>query len=242
MTTDEESNYYLSRVDEYWKQLGRLFKSSRKILPNYIDADPAEKVEGETYTEFKSLLAVLPYIGGEANILTFTFVSSAAALGYMRVLEKYGLPVATIGNVLNKVYADVHASLPGVVRWLLRRSEFSKRHCAQLQDYARESQLRQYPANWVMEYVEGDGVEFDYGCDYTECAVLKFYRAMDTERFMPYVCVMDFTASHVLRTGLQRTTSLYYGGPCCDFRYQQNRPSLTGLPLEALPEFRNQKP
>jgi len=241
MTTDGGSNYYLSRIDSYWKQLARLFKSSQKILPNYMDAGLAENVGDETYVEFKRLLAVLPDIGGDTNMLTFTFVSSAAALAYMRVLEKHGLPLATIGGILNEVYADVYTSLPGLVRWLLRRSEFSRRHQAKLQAYARESQLRKFPANWVMAYIEGDGVEVDYGCDYSECAVLKFYRAMVADAYMPYVCVMDFTASHVLRTGLQRTTSLYYGGPCCDFRYKMNRPSPTGLPLEALPEFRNQR-
>ncbi len=242
MTANEGSNYYLNRVDGYWKELGRLFKSSKKILPNYMDAERVENVGGEAYHEFKVVLAELPYIGGSENILTFTFVSSAAALAYIRVLEKYGLPVTVIGSILNEVYADVYTSLPGFVRWLLRRSEFTSRHRIRLKAFAIESQLREYPENWVVEFVEGDGIDFDYGCNYTECAVLKFYRAMNAEKYMPYVCVMDLTASHALRTGLHRTTTLYYGGPYCDFRYKQNRSSPPGLPLEVLPEFMNRRP
>jgi hypothetical protein len=239
MKTNGESDYYLSRIGKYWKQLGRLFQSSRKILPNYLDAALAEKVEDETYNEFKIVLTKLPYIGGDENMLTFTFVSSAAALAYMRVLERYGLPVETIGVILNKVYGDVYASLPEIVKWWLRWSEFSSSHRNKLKAFAKDTQLRKYPENWVMDYVEGDGIEFDIGCSYTECAVLKYYQKMGAEKYMPYVCVMDLTASNALRTGLNRTTTIYYGGSCCDFQYKKNRPSMSGLPLENLPEYRN---
>ena len=239
--TNEASDYYLSRVDKYWKQLGRLFKSSNRILPKYLDAKLVESVREETYGEFKKLLSELPYIGGDENMLTFDFVSGAAALAYMRVLERYGLSVETTGVILNEIYADVYTSLPGVVIWLLRRSEFSASHRKKLKDFAQESQLRKYPDNWVMEYVEGDGVEFDYGCNYSECAVLKFYRKMGAEKYMPYVCLMDLTSSNALRTGLNRTMTLNYGGKCCDFQFKKDRPSLPGLPLERLPEYRNRK-
>jgi hypothetical protein len=101
--------------------------------------------------------------------------------------------------------------------------------------------LYKYPDNWVMEYVEGDGIEFDFGCNYTECAVLEFFRKMDAEKYMPYVCVMDLTSSKALRTGLHRTTTLFCGGDCCDFQYKKNRPSMPGLPLEDLPEDKNRR-
>jgi len=239
MKMDQASDYYLSRIENDWKQLGRLFKSSNRILPKYLDAALAESVEANTYDEFKVMLSKLPYIGGDENILTFIFVSSAAALAYIRILEKHGLATETIGTILNDVYFDVYGSLPEFVKWLLRWSEFSTSHRNKLKAFANESQLREYPGNWVMEYVEGNGDNFDYGCNYTECAALKFYREMGAEKYMPYVCVMDLTASSALRTGLHRTTTLYYGGNTCDFQYKKNRLSLPGIPLENLPEYKN---
>ena len=174
-------------------------------------------------------------------MLTFVFVSSAAALAYIRVLERYALPVDQIGIILNEVYRDVYSSLPGLYKWFLRRSEFSTRHRKQLDSFAQESQLRKYAENWVMKYVEGDGIEFDYGCTYTECSVLKLYQKMGAEEYMPYICAMDLTSSRALGTGLHRTSTLYYGGECCDFQYKKNRPSMPGIPLENLPEYRNRK-
>lgn len=239
MKTIASSDYYLSQTDKYWKQLGRLFKSSERILPKHMNADLVENVTEETYSEFKVVLAELPYIGGDANTLTFVFVSSAAALAYIRVLERYELPTDKIGVILNEVYHDVYASLPGALKWVLRKSEFSSRHRNNLKAFAKESQRQEYSDNWVMEFVEGNGSDFDYGCNYTECAVLKFYRKMGAEKYMPYVCVMDFTSSNVLGTGLHRTKTLFYGGDCCDFRFKQNRSSKPGIPLEELPEYKN---
>ncbi len=241
MKTIEASDYYLCRTDQYWKKLGRLFKSSKNILPKYMDVSSVESVSEETYREFKLLLSELPYIGGEENMLSFVFVSSAAALAYTRVLERYGFSVDLIGTILNEVYADVYTSLPGFARWLLRRAEFSSRHQQELQNFSKESQLRKYPDNWVMEFIKGDGIEFDYSCIYTECAVLRYYQKMGAENYMPYVCAMDLTSSHALGTGLHRTMTLYYGGNCCDFHYKNGRPSLPGIPLENLPEFRNSR-
>ena len=233
------SGYYLEREQKYWKQLGRLLQSSDKVLPTYLDASPAGQIRDETRQEFGRVLSALPFIGGDRNMLTFTLVSSAAALAYLRVLEGHGLSVAESGQVLNAVYDDVFRSLPGLVRWWLRRSAFSRSHQNRLRACARQSQLREYPGDWVMTYVEGDEETYDFGCDYTECAVLKFYRQMGAEKYMPYVCAMDFTMSRALRTGLRRTTSLYYGGDCCDFRYKKDQLGQLPLPIEDLPEYRS---
>jgi hypothetical protein len=76
----------------------------------------------------------------------------------------------------------------------------------------------------------------------TQCAILNFFRKMDAEAYMPYMCATDFTVSHALGTGLHRRMTLSNGGECCDFRYTRHRPSKPGLPLEDLPEFQNRKP
>jgi hypothetical protein len=239
MENARTSGYYLEREEKYWKQLERLIESSDQVLPKHLNASLVGQVRDETRQEFHKVLSALPYIGGDGNMFTFTLVSSAAALAYLRVLEGHGLSEATSGQVLNAVYDDVFSSLPGLVKWWLRTSEFSRGHQNKLRAYARQSQLREYPGDWVLIYVEGDGETHDFGCDYTECAVLKFFRQMGAEKYMPYVCVMDFTKSRALRTGLRRTTSLYYGGDCCDFRYKKNRLGQSPLPIEDLPEYRN---
>ena len=239
MNPIESSNYYLGRLDKYWKQFGRIFRSSDKILPKYLEAPLILGAAEGTKKEFGIVLLELPYIGGDKNTLTFTFVSGAIALAYIRTLEKRGLPVDTIGIILNEVYSDVYTSLPEVAKMFLRWSEFSSFRRNSLKAFAKESQIREYPENWVMEYIEGDGKDFDYGCNYTECAIRKFYCRMGAGEYMPYLCATDMTYSNALRLGLHRSQTLNFGGDYCDFRYKRIGSSTPGLPLEDLPEYQN---
>jgi hypothetical protein len=242
MKTNENSDYYLDRMSKYWKQFGRLIKSSNRVLPRYLDTSLTENVIEETKTNFEMLLKELPFIGGDENLFTPDLVSSALGLAYIRVLETRSLAVDTIGEVINEVYDDVFSSLPKLVKWFTRWSMFSYNHQKKLKAFAEESQLRRYPGNWVMEYVAGDGIEFDFGYNCTECAILIFFQKMDSEDYMPYMCATDYAVSRAIRTGLHRTTTLSNGGECCDFRYKKNQPSRPGLPLEDLPEYQNREP
>jgi len=174
-------------------------------------------------------------------MLAFTFVSSAMALAYIRTIETRGLSTDTIGIVLNEVYSDVFKSLPGLVKELLKWSAFSSFRLHKLKAFAATSQLREYPDNCVLEYIEGDGKDFDFGCNYTECAIWKFYRKMGEEKYLPYLCATDRMESSALRTGLQRSKTINYGADYCDFRYKKNGHSIPGLPLEDLPEYQNRK-
>ena len=115
---------------------------------------------------------------------------------------------------------------------LLRWSEFSPFRKNKLRTFAKTSQFREYPENWVMEYVEGDEEELEFGCNYRECAVLKFYRKMGAEKYVPYLCATDIAYSNALGLGLQRSMTLYDNGDFCDFRYKKNDTSQTGLPIE----------
>jgi hypothetical protein len=165
MMENVTADYYTSRRIQYWCRFARMFKSSSKILPQYLDSSFAIGITEETKSQFDLLLPELPFIGGDRNIFTSTLVGATIALAYIRILEKRGLTPAVIGQILNRVYADVFTSLPGVLQWLLRRSEFSAGRQRRLRDFAEKSQMREYPENWVMDYVTGNGVDFDFGCD-----------------------------------------------------------------------------
>jgi hypothetical protein len=128
-----------------------------------------------------------------------------------------------------------------LARWFIRQHVFSGRRLRKLRAFAEESPSKRYPSNWVMEYVPGDLTEFDFGYNVTACSILDSFRKMNTERYMPYMCATDHTASRVVGTGLYRTQTLSNGGDCCDFRYKKNRVALPGLPLEGLPEYQHRK-
>jgi hypothetical protein len=88
---------------------------------------------------------------------------------------------------------------------------------------ALRSQERAYPEDWVFDFVEGDGKEFDWGIDYTECGIVKFFRAQGAEELAPYMCLADYPMSEAFDTGLVRNTTIAGGSERCDFRFKRGR-------------------
>jgi hypothetical protein len=104
--------------------------------------------------------------------------------------------------------------------------------------FSKESQEKRYPEGYVYEFVEGDGENFDYGVNYLECAVYKFFKVQDAERFVPFICIYDFVMARAAGYGFNRTQTIWNSAPFCDFRYSKNGTTVRAWPPEKLPEFK----
>jgi len=99
---------------------------------------------------------------------------------------------------------------------------------------AIKSQQRRYPGNFVLTYVEGDGREFDYGIDYTECANCKFLRVENAFELAPYACATDKPISELLGWGLTRLRTIAEGFPTCSFRFKKGGATNVPIPQSLL--------
>ena len=75
----------------------------------------------------------------------------------------------------------------------------------------------------MFQYVEGDGKNFDFGIDYTECAIVKFHRSQGAEEFTRFVCLIDYPHSQLSGSGLMRTIILAEDGDRCGFRLRSGK-------------------
>ena len=239
-TTDSE-HYFTDHKEKFLKDLGVLFASARKTLPGYVNSNEITDIIEETRQGFALFLPELPNLGGERNYFNSSIIASVAALAYIRALEKREVPSEKIHQSLYAIYFDAYSSLPRVIKMVLQWNEFSGKHLRQMKAFAQWTQEREFPGNYVVEFVAGDGINFDYGFNCIDCAVIHFYKRMHAEEHIPYICLGDFAVSRVLKTGLQRTTTLSNGAALCDFRYKKNQDPLQGLRLEDLPEYKNRR-
>lgn len=235
--------YYHDRGEAYWRGARRLFVTSERILALPLGSAEAAIVTQETKEAFDLMVQELPDIGGERNMFTPTLIGSALALAYLQTLERRGFGLEEAGKTLYEVYYGTFAPLPSLVRWVLRQREFSSRHMERLRLNAAMSQRKEYPFNWVLIHVEGNGKDLDFGNDYLECAVLKFLhaRGRGEEKYVPYLCMLDLAYSRAIGSGLMRTGTLYWGAPCCDFRYFKGREAPSTTSFLDLPEYRDRK-
>jgi len=180
-----------------------------------VDPGPILQVARQHFAE---LIPQLPYIGGDENHLTGELLRSARCLALYQAMQEQGYTAAAVGKIL---YEAIPALLGegGPPPQSLDADALMRRR----RERAERSQRRQYPADWVYSFVPGDGVTFDYGYDFTECAARKLYHAHGADEFLPYYCFLDFAVSRAAGLGLQRTLTLAEGHGRCNHRYQSGR-------------------
>ena len=214
------------------RQFDRYAGRFRPVLERRFGREQATAIVTESRQEFAALLPTIPFIGGRRNPLRFNLETSAMFLALERVLRRRGLAPAEIGRL---VYAMTRSWLRAYPAWVLRLLgwwRFTPWYQRMLRRRAAASQARRYPGDWVFCYVPGDGRSFDWGVDYSECAILKFYETHGAGEFVPYLCALDYPMSEASGSGLVRRHTLAEGAPCCDFRFKRGRRTVAALPWQ----------
>lgn len=224
----------------YWQEnyrtLMETFDTMMAPASRWI-ADKVGETEAATILKksraaYEALLPQTPYIGGDSSALTETLYMSAAALAFYRTMLAHGQPIETTGEILyHTVEAMVNFNDPMAGTRL--RDPNGKAARDEFRRMARQSEDSPYPGDWKLAFVEGDGQTFDFGVDYTQCGIVKFYQDQNASELAPYLCLGDFPLSQAIGSGLARTTTLARGGPRCDFRFKAGRP----IHMEWTPEF-----
>ncbi len=227
---DSPATYYASHQKAIMASFDETLTCMRPFLAAKVGAADAEAAIQATRVEYTALIPQLPYIGGDANELTGNLSQSAGALAFYRVMKARGRPVEEVGEILYKGYEAQMASAPAWVLSIWGVLQAMGLDAGQAEKDAATSQRRAYPADWVTTFVKGDGQSFDWGVDYTECGICKFFHAQGADELTPYLCQLDYPASQVYNQGLERTETLAQGGRRCDFRYKRGRPTPAGWP------------
>jgi hypothetical protein len=224
MKNKQKGKYYLDRKTRLLRHFDQFSTTVKEVLASQYGEDDAEEVTQEIRREYESLIPQIPYIGGMKNRLTGNLVGTTSSLAVFKVLRARGETTEYIGKLHQQMVETYLSSLPKW-RFRLMRGVLSTRLGQlvikrMLKRAAAASQRREYAEDFVFHFVEGDGQEFDFGIDYTECAVVKFFRAQGAHEFTRYVCLFDYPHSELSGTGLVRTMTLAEGAEKCDFRFR----------------------
>jgi hypothetical protein len=225
-----DSQYYVSRKDKILQDWNSLTPHLHAAIKAHHGADIADAVIRDARPQLDSLLAQLPYIGGNANELTTNLTQSAGALALYRSMKARGKTAREVGLVLYEGYDAYLSTTSKVVTTGLGVLQALGLDAQKARQDVAESKKHAYPGDWVQEFVEGDGKTFDWGIDYTECGIVKFFHAQGADELAPYLCQLDYPMSRVFGMGLVRTTTLAQGGTRCDFRYKRGRKTEPGWP------------
>ena len=199
-----------------WKvrRFQRILNHNTDALTERFGASETTAMRREMLAEYRSLLPHVPDIGGRRNPLTSALGMSAWAVAIYRVVLRHGGEAQDAGEVLHGYLQTMVGRIPRPLRF-----QVLGHHRARVEKMARRSQLRRYPDDWVGQVVDGTGLPFDFGIDWTECGVEKFLRAQGSEEFTPYICALDYLTAQAAGERLTRTRTLSWGCDRCDFRF-----------------------
>ncbi len=223
-------DFYVARRQRILRGTKGPAEHLRPLLAARYGSETAVYILSEAQQRLAALIPHIPYIGGRRSSVTRVLIGTAYSLAFYQAMHSRGEETAVIGALHQQAVEAHFASIPqwqkriarlgwGFFfrrpgRWLLQRL---------LRRQAAQSQKRRYAADFVFDYVPGNGRTFDLGIDYTECAVCKFFAAQGAAEFTRYVCLYDYPHSALTRTGLVRTTTLAEGAERCDFRFKYGR-------------------
>lgn len=216
-----DKEYYVIRKPELLKGFDDESRYWRPVIVSRWGERFADAVLRTAREEFEALIPQMPYIGGDENHLTGSLVESVRVLAFYRAMKQYGRTAKETGKVLyDAILARIdepRAPIPPSQRLT------TEQLMARRRERAERSQQRRYPQDYVYQFVTGDGEEFDYGYDFSECAAQKFYHTQGADEFLPFYCFLDYAWSKVYRLGLSRTMTLAEGHKKCNHRFKKGR-------------------
>jgi hypothetical protein len=222
-------SYYLSRRQDIRDLYDTHSRASRPCLARrYGDILAAEIIQAAREI-LEDLIPQLPYIGGDENPMTRHIIRSSTSLALYKAMKTRGKSAEETGQVLYDSVVESLGHLPPSQP--LTEEEF-----AEDREQARRSQVRQYPGDWLWYFVEGDGVEFEYGYDFYECGAQKLYHAQGADEFLPFFCYLDFVTYRTAGWSFSRTMTLAEGHEKCNFRFKKGGKIEKGWPPPFLEE------
>ncbi len=227
-------SYYLVQHVRLLERFDRDAACWRPAIEEQFGDHFAADVLEEARAEFQALICQIPYIGGDDNHLTGSLVKSARCLALYRAMKRRDKTAAETGKLL------YDATMAGMGHPTSEVAPERRLTDAQLMERRREraerTQLRRYAADWLYDFIPGDGDAFDYGYDFYECATRKLYHNQGADEFLPFYCFLDFAESRVHGLGLFRTMTLAEGQLKCDHRFKKGRKSEPQWPPAFMKE------
>ncbi len=180
----------------------------------------ANTLQREIRREYEMLIPEIPYIKGlRSRALNIFLLITAQELAAYKAMKGQGKPATDAWELCHQALRVRAGRVPRWKRWLSRRLMYSR---LVRRIFARRERQWQTVrlGDFEVQYLLGDGDEFDLGVNYLQCGNYRFVMKHGGEEFAPYICMSDIALSDAMAWGLIRTQTLADGCDHCDFRFK----------------------
>ena len=232
--------FYEKKKKKFMRSFDERLIHVNEELCKKFDDKKSEELVNQMKAGFEKTLPDIPYIGGQKNPTTLVLAKCMSDLAIFRVLEKAGFSFREIGEF----HYNYVIAVQKLRREILEKAErdpsqypFDPVYMDYQKTLTEETQKKLYPDDWVMDFVEGEGENFEWGWDITECGVQKAFKKLGDEKYLPFICLGDHYEAEGLGFGFSRTQALGFGAPFCTHRFVKNYKAPHAWPPDDLEEF-----
>ncbi len=215
------------------EQLDSFIPLAVHVLSDYMPKKRAKALIKRARADYIAYLPELPYIGGDANPHTWALVNCAYYLKVIPLLLHERVTLRQGAKIGYDIVYQYWNNLSPFRKWMARNFLVTERHFRKLATWEPPVP---FPYDWQVTFVPGEGKNFDFGIDVTQCGAVRLFRDQGLSDYMPYICQQDFASIKPLNIRMTRTQTLACGS-LCDFRYLRDQEGIEGWPPESLPEF-----
>jgi len=233
-TEHEDAGYYRSRKKQLFKFLDRVGKATQKAMSCRFNQESIRSIQADARQRFDELISHIPYIGGKDNPYTEFIIATAAFLAYYRALQERGVAFKEAARIIYQGFEVFYNPVPAWLRKIYGARIYLPMAISRIKTLAARSQEHRYPVDYVFSYVPGDGLNFTYGIDFSECATCKFLEEHGASELSPVLCAADYVNSLAFGYGLTRTQTISNGDPRCDFRFKRGGETRVPVPAYLL--------
>lgn len=228
--------YYSARKAKLLTDFDRTAALAKEWLVERYGRDFAATLQREARQEYEKLLPETPYIPGpRAGLLNSFLLITAQELAVYKAMKKHGkLP----GEAWELCHQALRLRLAEYPQWkirMMKRFMFSRLVRKIVARRARLGEKVRF-GDFEIEYLFGEGDDFDFGVNYLQCGNYNFVKKHGGEQFAPYVCMSDIALGDAMGWGVIRTQTLADGCPHCDFRFKQGAATQITSKTDAVQE------
>lgn len=234
----ESNNYYLSIEQKMMKEFDKMFKGAQISLEHHFSKTIILEIKEKSKNDYINSFPQLPYIGGKSNKNTIDLIVCSVILSMINHLEQKGLSKYQIGKIIFDAFDGYFNSNPRIIRYIMGKLSSTEFFVNAIKKNNDKSLLKEHKGDFVIKNVDPNGEEFDFGYNYTECAIHKLFKKHNKEQYLQYVCLGDYALFKSFNIGFYRTQTIANGAPLCDFRFKKGAKTANGWPPEKLDEWK----
>ena len=227
--------YYEKNKDKWLKTMNGYLSLISKELEEKTNK-PYVDVLNEVWDVYeKDMLEYFPYIGGDDVSGTGNLTGSFMLVAMAVVLEKYNVSLDECGHLMVNCYERNFDKMPGIAKKVASLAFGSPKLLNKMflkKDKQNEENARKNPGSFETKTMipPEEGYYFSY--HNLVCPVSNFAKKYGYDKYMPYLCNLDYVMLKAFGVAMQREHTCFEDGDYCDFKVKKGvKPFETWPPV-----------